>query len=197
MFICQHCDKECKNKNSHSNHERRCPKNINRNYISYTLGKPSWNKGLTKENSTSLAKASDTMKKRGHGGWSKDASSKGGKAGGGYRENAGRSKKFKVIDSFGRETTLQSTYELRCSEILKNLGFKWFRPKALKYDGKNYFADFYLPDYNIWLDPKNDYKAKQDEEKIHKVIKQNNVKLFVILNHQLTEEYIRRLAEMD
>ena len=113
---------------------------------------------------------------------------------GGYRENAGHSKKFKVIDSFGKEVTLQSTYELTCSQILNTLGIKWIRPKSLKYDERHYFADFYLPDFDVWLDPKNDHKAKGDEEKIRKVIEQNKIKLFVLLKHHLTEEYIKQLC---
>jgi len=109
---------------------------------------------------------------------------------GGYRPNAGRSKKFKVKDSLGNDTTLQSTYELECSEILNLLSIRWIRPKALKYDNKNYFADFYLLDYDVYLDPKNNYKAKQDKEKIEKVIEQNGVKVFVLLKEQLNNEYI-------
>jgi hypothetical protein len=114
---------------------------------------------------------------------------------GGYRSNAGRSKKFKVFDSFGKQTTLQSTYEYATFEILCELGITWVRPKALKYDGKNYFADFYLPDFDVWLDPKNDYKAKCDAEKIALVIEQNNIKLFVLLQHQITKEYITRIIQ--
>jgi hypothetical protein len=200
MFTCKFCNKECKNTNSHRNHERLCPSNPDRKYVSHTLGingHVAWNKGLTKETSDSLAKASKTMKRLGHGGWSKTACSNGGKAGGGYRENAGRSKKFRVLDSFGKETVLQSTYELKCSEILNELKINWIRPKALKYDNRNYFADFYLTDYDIWLDPKNSYKAKKDEEKIRKVIEQNNIKLYVLLEKDLNKEYIARLAEMD
>ena len=115
---------------------------------------------------------------------------------GGYQENAGRSKKFKVVDSFGKETTLQSTYELECFNILTELNIKWNRPKALKYDNRNYFADFYLTDYDIYLDPKNSWKAKLDEEKINKVIVQNNVKVYVLLKEQITKEYITRLAQL-
>ena len=62
------------------------------------------------------------------------------------------------------------------------MSINWVRPKALKYDGRNYFADFYLPDYDLWLDPKNNYKALLDAEKIQKVIEQNNVKLFILLD---------------
>ena len=193
MFICMHCNKECKNLNSLRNHERLCPSNENRKYVSHTIGKTPWNKGLTKENCSSLFQASETMKNNGRGGWSKKASSNGGKLGGGYRENAGRSKKFFVKDSYGNEVCLQSSYELRCSEILNELDVKWLRPKALKYDNRNYFADFYLPDQDIYLDPKNDYKALCDIEKIDKVNKQNDVQVFILREHQLTKEYISTL----
>lgn len=114
---------------------------------------------------------------------------------GGYRPNAGRSKKFKVIDSFGKETVLQSTYELECAKLLNSMNIKWNRPRALKYNSKNYFADFYLPDYSVYLDPKNSYKAKLDAIKIAAVIAENNVKLFVLLKEQINEEYIRLLIQ--
>ena len=113
---------------------------------------------------------------------------------GGYRANSGRSKKFKVMDSFGKEVCLQSTYELRCSEILDELKINWVRPKALKYDDKRYFADFYLPDHAVYLDPKNNYKAKLDREKIDMVVKQNKVKVVILLETDLTIEFIQGLC---
>ena len=164
----------------------RFPKNI---------GRPAWNKGKTKETDERLLQMSLDMKERGHGGWSKTASSNGGKKGGGYRPNAGRSKKFKVFDTQGEQVTLQSSYENAVYEILCELGIRWLRPKALKYDGRNYFADFYLIDYEIWLDPKNDYKARCDEEKIQRVIKQNDIKLYVLLQTQITKEFIASLVK--
>ena len=39
MYICQYCNKECKNSNSHKNHERTCPSNPNRKYNNGMLGK--------------------------------------------------------------------------------------------------------------------------------------------------------------
>ena len=109
---------------------------------------------------------------------------------GGYRENAGHSKKFKVKDSFGKETTLQSTYELSMSNLLNELNIKWLRPKALKYNNKNYFPDFYLTDYNVYIDTKNDYLIRIDNAKIQQVILENNIKLYVISLKQITKEYI-------
>lgn len=99
---------------------------------------------------------------------------------GGYRPNAGHSQKYKVTDSFGNQVTLQSSYELLCAEILDNLQIKWIRPKSLTYNGKRYFPDFYLPDHDLYLDPKNDYLAKLDEQKIACVREQNSVEVVIL-----------------
>lgn len=211
MLNCVHCNKECKNANSHRNHERTCPSNLNRVlHTNGMTGKPSWNKGLTIETDERVKQSRVAFKISGKAAEKalnrtddekeairikrNETAKRNGNIFGGYRENAGRSKKFRVIDSFGLEVCLQSTYELLCSEILNELGINWIRPKAIKYDTKrNYFADFYLVDYDIYLDPKNDYKAKLDEEKISKVIEQNNVKLFVLLKQNITIDYIQSL----
>lgn len=160
-----------------------------------------WNKGLTKELDIRIKNYSQSIKNS----WfprgavllsSAQLSENAKRQGfGGYRENAGRSKKYKVFDTFGNSVTLQSSFELNCSEILAELSISWIRPKALKYDDKKYFADFYLPDFDIWLDPKNDFKAVQDIEKILAVIKQNNIKLFVLSESQITKSYIASLIQ--
>jgi len=113
---------------------------------------------------------------------------------GGYQPLAGRSKKFKVNDSYGNEVTLQSTYELRCSSLLNELNIKWIRPKSLKYNNKRYFADFYLTEYDLYLDPKNDYKAILDTEKIQLAAKQNSVKIIILLDKDINVEYIKSLC---
>jgi len=48
---------------------------------------------------------------------------------------------------------------------------KWIRPKPLQWlDATglthNYFPDFYLPDYNLYLDPKNPHAYNVQKEKI-------------------------------
>ena len=117
---------------------------------------------------------------------------------GGYRANAGKSKKFKVKDSFGNLVTLQSSYELQCSEILNELGIQWIRPKHLKYDnGRKYFPDFYLIEHDIFLDPKNDYLAKMDYEKIEKVKCENKVRVFILTKDKLNSNYIKTLVGPD
>lgn len=113
---------------------------------------------------------------------------------GGYKERAGRSKKYYVFDSLGNKTCLQSSYELKCSNILEELNLRWVRPKSLKYNnGKNYYGDFYLIEYDIYLDTKNDYLIIKDKEKISAVIKENNIKLYVLSKEQITIDFISNL----
>lgn len=48
MLKCKFCQKECKNKNSLSNHERLCKENPNRQESNFKFSKGPWNKGLDK-----------------------------------------------------------------------------------------------------------------------------------------------------
>lgn len=112
---------------------------------------------------------------------------------GGYNPNSGRSKKYKTIDSIGNTVLLQSSFELKCSQILNELKIKWIRPKHLKYGNKKYFPDFYLIDYNIYLDPKNNYLAKLDVDKIKSVIDENNVMVYILLEEHINNTYILEL----
>lgn len=165
---CRYCNQIFTTPSGRGVHEIQCGYNPQRKIPN--LGRTAWNKGiktvLDNRNPIYIGKR------------------------GGYRENAGRSKKFKVFDSFGNQTTLQSLYEYAVFELLCELGLRWVRPKALKYNNKNYFADFYLVDFDVYLDPKNSFKAKQDEEKIRLVNEQNGNKVFVLLQNQINKNYI-------
>ena len=61
-MICQYCSKECKNANSHRNHERTCPKNETRVYKNGMIGKTPWNKGLDKSDER-VAKNAEAVSK--------------------------------------------------------------------------------------------------------------------------------------
>jgi len=61
-MICQYCSKECKNANSHRNHERICPKNETRVYKNGMTGKTPWNKGLDKSDER-VAKNAEAVSK--------------------------------------------------------------------------------------------------------------------------------------
>ena len=60
-YICKFCGKVCKNQNSLRNHERLCPSNPERNYVSHTLSKTAWNKDLTKETDPRVKKNSESV----------------------------------------------------------------------------------------------------------------------------------------
>ena len=64
MYICQYCNKECKNSNSHKNHERTCPSNPNRKYNNGMLGKKGANQ-WTKAKETGIEyKISEESRKK-------------------------------------------------------------------------------------------------------------------------------------
>ena len=63
---CRYCGQDCKNDNSLRNHERLCPLNPNKqssNLTAWNNAKLSWNKGLTKYTSTSVAKYGESKRK--------------------------------------------------------------------------------------------------------------------------------------
>lgn len=74
------------------------------------------------------------------------------------------------------------------------MSIKWIRPKSLRYNGKRYYPDFYLTEYDLYLDPKNSYLAKQDAEKIACVCEQNSVKVIILTKELLNEEYVKNLV---
>ena len=65
MFVCNYCQKECKNHNSHRNHERLCQLNPKRQQSNFKFVKEPWNKGLTKDDprvAKNAEKVSQAMK---------------------------------------------------------------------------------------------------------------------------------------
>lgn len=88
---------------------------------------------------------------------------------------------------------LDSQYEVKvASELLKNHIRYEAKPHYLEYvlNGTShlYFPDFYLPDYNVYLDPKNSFLISEgqkrlgisDREKIELVAEQNNVRIIIL-----------------
>lgn len=209
---CPNCKKQI-SKSNHTKHVKACSgiriKKIRG--IDYDPGRGykdgsrhAWNKGLTKTTNQIVASHAAALSARyekgdlkpsGYRGWSREKCSENAKffETGGYRENAGRSKKFKVLDSFGKKVCLQSTYELMCSEILNTMYIRWIRPTYLRYGEKKYFPDFYLVDYGIYLDPKNPYLMKKDEEKIKLASQENKVKIYMLKKEELNSSFIRNL----
>jgi hypothetical protein len=113
----------------------------------------------------------------------------------------GHTSKFKLFfeKNDGNIVYLQSSYEIQVAKELEINNIKWVRPTPLNWiDDKNenhkYYPDFYLIDYDIYLDPKNYYLQKKDAQKIKLVEEQNNIKIFILSENELTWNKIKRKA---
>lgn len=76
-----------------------------------------------------------------------------------------------------KNVTLESSWEIKVAEFLDEKEIYWERPKPIKWvDSKQksrlYFPDFYLNNYDVYLDPKNLYCMSKDVEKLGIVEKQ-------------------------
>lgn len=91
-----------------------------------------------------------------------------------------------------KKVLLESSWEVRIANFLTDKNIKWIRPKFIKWQDsigktRRYFPDFYLVDYDIYLDPKNPYCLKRDEEKLNEV--QKEIKL-IFGNPDMIEEWL-------
>ncbi len=91
---------------------------------------------------------------------------------------------------------LESSYEYEVAKSLDENGIKWIRPPYLPYGSKKYFADFYLSDFNVYLDPKNEYLITKDKDKINQVMDENNVKIFILTKNQLSWDSIHKVLDL-
>ena len=58
-------------------------------------------------------------------------------------------------DSFGKDFYFDSGWEILLAESLTKNNIVWSRPdRFVLSSGKTYTPDFYLPDYNVYMDPK-------------------------------------------
>ena len=83
---------------------------------------------------------------------------------------------------------MDSTWEVELAKRLDELEIKWIRPEEplpwIDSRGltRNYFPDFYLPDYDIYLDPKNPHAIKVQKEKVDYVVEKYGVKIISSLD---------------
>lgn len=216
MYICKWCNKECKNTNSLRQHEIRCKENPNHITVKPTYGykgKVGWSRGLNKETDERVKNISKGVNKylethpgtflgKKHSDKTKQIMSKN------AREN-----NFQSHWGFRKSypyncLTLQSSYEVETAKSLDANNVIWNKPKYGLFEyidnlGKvhTYTPDFYLPEYDVYLDPKNDFLINNinpalgysDKEKIEWVSKQNNVKIIILDKNQLTWDVIKKL----
>ena len=71
----------------------------------------------------------------------------------------------------GSVVRLDSSWEEALATRLDELDIEWTRPPPVKWLDEdnvyhNYFPDFYLPNYDVYLDPKSPYAIKAQESKL-------------------------------
>lgn len=76
---------------------------------------------------------------------------------------------------------LDSTWELELAKRLDFLKIEWVRPNPLKWTDENaiehnYFPDFYLPEHDLYLDPKNPHAFNVQINKIDILNKLYNIR---------------------
>lgn len=105
----------------------------------------------------------------------------------------------KIINIKGEVFAAESSYEVRLADILNRLEVHWVRPKFFWYEDetgstRRYYPDFYLPDYDIYLDPKNDYLIKTDIDKINRTAEQNNIFIVVLGEAYISIDSVQKMV---
>lgn len=210
-LYCKFCSRLCKNKNSLAQHELRCRKNANRRCYDNlkSLGREPWNKGLTLETDERIRLATEKCKKT-------NSEKPEGSFSHPHTEEFKQKQRERALENhwenhFGSHRSylykgikFVSSYEVILAKDLDSNGVLWEKPRRFKYtDNKGkehyYTADFYLPEYNIYLDPKNDYLIEHanpvlgytDIQKIGWVQQQNNIKVIILDKNHLSWECIK------
>ncbi len=78
--------------------------------------------------------------------------------------------------------SFDSSWEDALAIRLDQLDVFWIRPEPIIYQDLNgkkrkYYGDFYLPNYDLYIDPKNSYAQKQQYQKISILSKMINLKI--------------------
>ena len=108
---------------------------------------------------------------------------------GGYRPHPNRGEYYNGMwfDSKWEVAVAKSLDESKVKWIKPDQGFVWTDA------GRKYYPDFYLVDFDIYLDPKNSYLRTKDAEKINQAQVRNGIRVLVLTQTQLTWEEIQKL----
>lgn len=102
-------------------------------------------------------------------------------------------KKFKY-----KEVWMDSSWEVELAQWFDENYIKWARDKKIKFrwiDSENishtYYPDFYLEDYNVYVDPKNRFLQEKDKEKIDYVRNEYKIVLLSGFVDEIKEQIIK------
>ena len=174
-YICQFCDKECKNSNSLKNHERLCKLNPNKqesSFVKYNKIRIPTNQFIKAKNENRQIIVSDETKQK------ISEKAKLHKHSLETKQKIKESIKQNINNdnwhlSFSKSRTIeykgykfQGSWEFAFAKYLDNLNIKWERPNKkfdYKYNNDNhkYLPDFYLSDYNLYIEIKG-YPTQKD-----------------------------------
>ncbi len=81
-----------------------------------------------------------------------------------------------------KDITMDSAWEVEVAQWMDTHQVKWVRSRKMMFywtdetgAKRRYYPDFYLPEYNVYLDPKNKYLIEKDRFKILAVQRENNI----------------------
>lgn len=183
ISVCKHCglreDISVKPRGWMANHSRWCDKNPK--HKQYKSRGNCWNRGLSKKTDPRMSKVSESLIKahkdgkyshvdrRSYGGSRHFSTETRKKMSVSARKSNHRRLQRNIIEYNGIK--FDSSWEVRLAKKLDIDNIVWSRPAPLTYTDKlglqrHYFPDFYLPDFNLYLDPKNPQAFKVQIDKI-------------------------------
>jgi len=217
--ICKHCQIDTSEMNPKvaANHVRWCEKNPKRLEYNKDLSKARealvgidvWNKGLTKETDQRVKVSSQTLKGKYDLGeltptnkgvlMSKEQKDKISKTqlNNKYQRVCKSTIEYNCKD--GSIIKMDSSWEVTMAESLDKNNINWERPSPLPWtDDKgvkhNYFPDFYVPEWDVFLDPKNDWVIKTQAPKLKCLSEQYN-NIFILGKNDLSVEKVLELIK--
>lgn len=185
MWKCKHCGQEFnfKTPSEKANHSRWCDKNPKRKEYANALekarnAKKEFGNQFTKAKKEGIVlKHSEETKekiRKGNTGKKLSEETKEKLSKIALKQTHRRLKKnvIKYTKPNGEVILLDSSWEEVLARRLDELEITWERPEPIKWVDKegtehNYFPDFYLNDYDVYLDPKNKHAFNVQKEKIN------------------------------
>lgn len=110
-----------------------------------------------------------------------------------------QTKRSRITNIEGEIFVSESSFETRLAEIFNELEILWVRPKHLFYtdikgNKRRYHPDFYLPNHDLYFDPKNDYLIKTDIDKINRTSKENDIKIIILGEKYINKDDVKGLV---
>lgn len=95
-------------------------------------------------------------------------------------QNGSRKPEYYYNENTDKEVLLESSWEVEVAELLDELNISWTRPDPVPWEDENgkehyYYPDFFLPNHNLYLDPKNPYCMDRDEKKMERIEDKINI----------------------